>query len=355
MERESIPKMPAEPLWQPEEALAHWRGESLVGGAEILPEPDAGLINRTWRVGSPPRAILQWVNPIFDPLIHQDIAAISAHLKKAGVEVPHLVPTPLGDLCLPEECGTWRLLSYLPGCTLHRLESEEQAAEAGALVGRFHATLADFQYRFHAPQRRIHVTPARMEELRATLKEIVEHPLLEDARDCGEEILGLWGEWEGRQDGPERICHGDLKISNLRFDEEGRARALLDLDTLGPMDLGAELGDAWRSWCNPAGEDPGQEIVFRRDLFAASARAWRSHGPQLANSELLTLVPGIERICLELASRFCADALRNSYFREDRERFPQAGKHNLRRAQGQVALARSARAARGFCAEVLGI
>ena len=332
----------------PKEALAHWD----VPGS-LSEEPDAGLINRTWRVGTPPRAILQWVNPIFDPRIHHDIDAITRHLAAAGLTTPRLLPTRDGALYLGDRSGCWRLLSYLPGYTLHRLEDADHAAEAGALVGRFHAALAEFSYTPQAPRRNIHHTPARMGELRAALEECAGHPLAAASRAVGEETLARWATWRGELAQPERICHGDLKISNLRFDAAGRATALLDLDTLGPMALSSELGDAWRSWCNPAGEDRPECITFRLDLFAASARAWLRHGPPLGAGELQSLVPGIERIALELASRFCADAVRNSYFREDRERHPEPGAHNLLRARAQLALARSAREVRGECERII--
>ena len=336
------------PSKTPKEALGHWNVSGL-----LVPEPDSGLINRTWRVGTPPQAILQWVNPIFDAKIHHDIAAISRHLKAAHVTTPELLPTRDGDLFLNDRFGCWRLLSYLPGRTLHRLETTAQAEEAGALVGRFHAALADWNDGFQAPQRKIHHTPTRMAELRSALDEAANHPLAAESRDVGEEILARWGEWKGNIEQPERVCHGDLKISNLRFDDSGRATALLDLDTLGPMDLSCELGDAWRSWCNPAGEDEGERIAFHLDLFEASARAWLRHAPSLTEGELQSLVPGIERITLELASRFCADALHNSYFREDRKRYPEAGTHNLLRARGQLTLARSANEMRRECERIV--
>lgn len=332
----------------PEEALSHWDTPGPLGT-----EPDAGLINKTWRVGTPPRAILQWVNPMFDPKIHQDIDAITAHLTAAGFTTPKLLPTRGGDLCLVDHTGCWRLLSYLPGHTLHRLEDTEHAAEAGALVGRFHAALAGWDYTFRAPRRNIHHTPARMAELRTALEDAAGHPLAAASRAVGEEVLALWAQWQGELEQPERICHGDLKISNLRFDDAGQATALLDLDTLGPMALTCELGDAWRSWCNPVAEDEPERIALRLDLFEASARAWLHRAPPLKDGERQSLVPGIERIALELASRFCADAVRNSYFREDRKLYPQPGAHNLLRARGQLALARSAREMRGECERIV--
>ena len=64
--------------------------------------------------------------------------------------------------------------------------------------------------------------------------------------------------------------HGDPKINNLLFDAAtGRALCFIDLDTLGRMPLPLELGDAFRSWCNPAGED-NRQSAFALDLFAAA-------------------------------------------------------------------------------------
>ena len=42
-----------------------------------------------------------------------------------------------------------------------------------------------------------------------------------------------------------------------------------------------------------------------------------------------------------MSARFCADAVRQCYFKEDRTRFPQPGAHNLHRASGQFRLAKS--------------
>ncbi len=319
---------------RPGAALAAWGREG-----PVRRSPDDGLINRTWLVGDPPQAVLQWVNPIFDPLMHRDIAAVTERLAAAGVPAPRLLPTAAGGLWAEREDGCWRLMSHLPGRTVHRLGSRRHAAAAGGIVGRFHAALAGFRHDFEGRPRDIHDTPARIVELEAALDGAGGHPLADPCRRLGAAIVGDWTRWDG-----------DLKISNLRFDDAGEAVGILDLDTLGPMRLACEMGDAWRSWCNPAGEDDPDNARFDVGLFAASARAWLAHGPALEASERRALVPGIERICLELAARFCADAVANAYFREDRERFPgPPGSHNLLRARGQLALARSARAARAAC------
>ena len=334
---------------EPEAALTHW------GSTDPVGELTGGLINRTWTVGEPPWAVLQWVNPIFDPRIHLDVDAFTSRLEDAGLTTPRLVPNEAGDLWTNVARDCWRLMTYIPGTTLHRLETADQAAEAGGLVGRFHAALADWDYRLQARQRlHVHDTTAHMAELHAARSESPRHPLVAEVRELAGEILGRWAEWDGELEPHQRFSHGDLKISNLRFDAAGeQALCLIDLDTLGTMPIGCEMGDAWRSWCNLASEDDPEAATFGLDLFAASARAWLAAAPPLTAPERRSLVPSIERICLELAARFCADAVRNSYFREDREAHPEPGRHNLVRARGQLALAASAREARTECERIV--
>ncbi len=334
---------------EPMEALARW-GRS----EQVVPAPDAGLINHTWLVGSPPVAVLQWVNPIFRPSVHEDIEAVTARLEAFGLTTPRLIRTLEGALCWSAEDGCWRLLSFIPGRTFHRVDSPARAAAAGALVGRFHAATQGWDYDFRHRRPGAHDTLAHMRLLASALEGADGHPLAEPARAVGQEILDRWARWEGTLDLPDRVCHGDLKISNLRFDASGdRALCLLDLDTLSALPLAVEMGDAWRSWCNPAGEDDPEACHFDLEIFEASARAWLGAVGELSAVERDSLVPGVERICLELSARFCADAVRNVYFREDRARFPAPGAHNLHRARGQLALARSARVHAGAARAIL--
>ena len=334
---------------EPEAALARWDSSD-----SVLELEDGGLINRTWAVGDPPWAVLQWVNPIFDPRIHLDIEAVTARLEDVGLETSRLIPSSGGELWTTDRHGCWRLMTYIPGTTLHRLSNADQAAEAGRLVGRFHAALAGWDYQLQARQRHIHDTTFHMAELHAARSEAPGHPLAAEARELAAEILDRWARWDGEFEPHQRFSHGDLKISNVRFDAEaGGALCLIDLDTLGSMPIACEMGDAWRSWCNPAGEDNPEASIFDLELFTASARAWLTTAPPLTAGERRSLVPGIERICLELAARFCADAVRNTYFREDRETYPERGRHNLVRARGQLALAISARRARSECEAVV--
>lgn len=313
------------------------------------------MINQTWLVGPGPDAVLQWVNPIFAPTVHCDLAALAGRLAGRGVPAPVLLPTPDGRAWLVDPAGgSWRLTSYLPGTTQHRLRDADQARSAGALVGRFHAAVAGWPYQPLHVRPGSHDTDRHVAALLAAIEQADGHPLQGPATAVGLQVAEAWRAWQGQIDLPLRVCHGDLKVSNLRFSPDGAAATgLLDLDTLSLLPLAVELGDAWRSWCNRAGEDNPDAASFSLDLFEASARGWMHEAPVLSVLERDSLAPGIERICLELAARFCGDALRNSYFREDRQRWPLAGAHNLARAQGQLNLARSARDQVAACRAIL--
>ena len=320
-----------------ENALSHWDIAQ-----NYSTSSEQGLINQTWIIGTPPQGVLQWVNPIFDPNIHLDIEHITEHLEQKNIPTPRLKKTKSGDLFVRDpDKGSWRVWSYLPGKTHHSVSSAQLAYSAGKCVGRFHRAIADLNYEFKANLRDAHNTPLKMAALKEALDNSKAHPLYDKAAPLAEQILMAWKTWKGSLNEPLRICHGDLKISNLHFNESNEAYALLDLDTFAPLSLSVELGDAWRSWCNRAGEDDPNKVHFDLDIFEASLKGWCEHRPDLMPEEKENLDMGIERICLELSARFCADALNNSYFKEDRSRFPQIGQHNLHRALGQFNLALS--------------
>ncbi|HNC98496.1 MAG TPA: hypothetical protein PKW90_20360, partial [Myxococcota bacterium] len=107
------------------------------------------------------------------------------------------------------------------------------------------------------------------------------------------------------------------------------------------MSLEVELGDALRSWCNPVGED-STDTFFDRSLFEAALRGYGSLRP-LSAAQQDAIAGGVERICLELAARFCRDVWEDSYFGWNAERFPSRPAHNLYRARGQLSLGLSVR------------
>lgn len=299
-----------------------------------------GLINDTFSVGSPPVAVVQRLHTIFDPILHEDIEAITAHIANKGLVTPRLLRTDDGALwTLDGEERCWRALSWVPGVSVERLDSAQRARTAGDLVGRWHRATEDLQHTFAFTRSGAHDTDQHMTTLVRALDRHTGHRLRDEVGPLADQILTGWAAWDGRLEGPTRIAHGDLKISNLRFDDQGGGICLLDLDTMAALSMDIEMGDALRSWCNPAGEDV-EEASFDSALFEAAMGGWLAVNPQ-PEEERTAIVHGVERICLELASRFAADALNESYFGWNPEMCVSRGAHNLLRARGQASLARS--------------
>ena len=321
--------------------LHHW---PQLLGCTVRPL-EGGLINTTWQIGQPPRAVIQRLHPIFAPEVNEDIAAVTAHLRQRGMPTPMLLPTAQQTLSVvDEDQRCWRALSWVPGRSCDSLSSTAIAAEAGALVARWHLATADLRHEFIFRRPAGHNTSIHMDNLRQALSDCASHRLIDSVNALADSIFAAWKSWQGSLDQPVRLCHGDLKISNLRFTEQGQGLCLLDLDTLAMLPLDAELGDAWRSWCNPAGEDIAA-TQFDLALFEASATAYLKACPP-SREEIESLPGGIERICLELSARFAADALYENYFGWDQRVAPNHGEHSLLRARGQFALACSVRSQR---------
>ena len=328
-------------------ALAAYLGAEQAQRARIEPL-QGGLINLTFAVESGERAlILQRLNPIFSPAIHDNIIAVSEQLRQRGEQSPVLLQNadrqPFVDL---DDAGIWRLMTRLPGETFASLcgpEGPARARSAGALIARFHDALADLQHSFRGLRSGVHDTEAHLTKLGEALVwgRQRDHRLLPEVRALSASIRGAAALLPVLSREPSFVVHGDLKISNVLFDGS-RAHALIDLDTVARMPLWMELGDAWRSWCNPGGEDQST-AHFDLDLFAASARAYLGTLRTPLSAEVRrSLVHGVEWIALELAARFAADAIFENYFGWDRSRFAAAGEHNLLRARGQWALFQAA-------------
>ncbi|MCR9163190.1 MAG: phosphotransferase enzyme family protein [Nannocystaceae bacterium] len=318
----------------------------------------SGLINDTFAVSADgSQWILQRVHTVFSPQIHHNIAAVTEHLSAKGVPTPLLRPSAGGALWVERDGRAWRVMTRLRGVTFDAVRTSAQARAAAAALGRFHRGLEDLEHAFVGLRAGVHDTPAHLQRLRAALEGHAEHRLYDQVAPLAERLLAKAAALPDLAGLPTRVAHGDPKLNNVMFaGPQGplaeTAVGLIDLDTVGPMPLHLELGDAWRSWCNPKGEDETQAI-FDLDVFEASVRGYASDGPTLRSGEREALVFGVEIITLELAARFLADALAESYFGWNPQRFASAGEHNLARARGQFSLHEASLATRTQRARLL--
>jgi Ser/Thr protein kinase RdoA (MazF antagonist) len=322
-----------------------------------------GLINRSYMLtrGDGGRAVLQAVSPIFPPEMHGNIAAVTERLASAGLVTPRLLPTGDGrPYLIAPGGGLWRMLTYVNGVSFDVVGGAEQARAAGELVGRFHTALDGLDHEFVGMRVGVHDTPRHLARLDESVAVHGGHRLFAEVRPLTDAIRAGAAALAPLPALPARICHGDLKFNNILFagttpPADTRAVCLIDLDTVGPLSLAYELGDAWRSWCNRAGEDD-VHAVLDLQIMEASLRGYvRGVGRDLGADERRALLLGVEWVSLELAARFAADALFESYFGWDDKRFPGRGEHNLVRARGQWSLHEALRASRDRRARALGL
>lgn len=326
----------------------------IAADADVAPFGN-GLINETFLVTDPARGrfVLQRVNPLFPPAIQQNILAVTAALIRVGLPTPVLLATTDGADCLQLSAtgmtgssSVWRLMTYVGGHSFDVASTTGQARAAGALIARFHAALDGLPHTFVGLREGVHDTPKHLGALRRALSDNPQHRLHADVAALGAAILAAADGLPPLPALAPRVCHGDLKFNNVLFagaagPASETAVCLVDLDTVGPLALAYELGDAWRSWCNRRGEDD-PEAELDLDIFSASLDGYQTDvGHALIRDERRALLLGPEWVSLELGARFAADALMESYFGWDPTRFAGRGEHNLARARGQFSLHRA--------------
>lgn len=328
------------------EALSHWPD---LEDAPLRRTSD-GLINDTFFLGA--GHVLQRLHPVFRATVNDDIHALVPVLRGAGIPVPSLVPTSMDAVCVTLHSGVWRVLTRLPGRTIHRVETPRQAFAAGEILGRFHGALTGARHEFAFSRAGAHDTDQHMVTMFDALREHRDHRLYGAVEPLAREIARSWDAFGGVRRLPRRIGHGDPKVSNILFGESDTVTGVIDLDTMGWTTVAVEIGDALRSWCNLATED-APAPTFDLGVAAAALGGYLTAAPWLTDAEVASIPSATERICLELAARFAADALRESYFGWDPKVAATRGEHNLIRARGQFALGVEARRAQEAVAQIV--
>jgi Ser/Thr protein kinase RdoA (MazF antagonist) len=133
---------------------------------------------------------------------------------------------------------------------------------------------------------------------------------------------------------PKRVLHGDLRFNNFRFDSDGIAIALIDLDTLGRYPLPIEIGNMLRSWCSSR-QAARPSLNF--DTWQAAINGYRAAAHFITDEEWRVIPHGFEQVTLELAARYLTDAYLEKYFAHDPV-YPSLFEQNIDRARFCLAI-----------------
>jgi Ser/Thr protein kinase RdoA (MazF antagonist) len=158
---------------------------ALASGPLLIEPLGRGLINESFKVtAGTDRWVLQRINgQVFaDPEgIMANLSRLAAHLaRQEGLDLtwPALAQTAEGATWTRDEEGAvWRLMTFIPGQPLERIEGAAQAAEVGRLLGAFHRAVADLDpasLRVTLPG--FHVTPGYLEPFDRVAREAVTAP-----------------------------------------------------------------------------------------------------------------------------------------------------------------------------------
>ncbi len=318
-------------------ALSAWQ----LDDARLTPLA-GGLVNVTFRIDAEDgrRAVLQRLHPVFDPAVNLNLECVTEMLAAQGLVTPRLLRTPDARAWITLDGRHWRLLSFIDGTSTELVDSPARAQAAGALLGRFHRALAAFDGDLPCMRPPVHEPARHFAALGAAQARHPTHRLAADVAAIAVEIAALHASLPGIPIAPLRLVHGDPKISNLLFAADGTGCCLLDLDTLARAPLAYELGDAFRSWCNPGREDAAA-ARFEVALFAAALGGYASTARHFMTAEeRAAVVPATAAVTLELTARFATDALEERYFGWTPACWPARGEHNLARARNQLVVAR---------------
>ena len=280
-------------------------------------------------------------------------------------QLPKIIRTRDGkDFYVDGNGEVWRAISNIASAVSYeKVQSPDHAFEAGTVLGCFQNLISDIpseslKYVIES----FHITPTYLDAMDAALKTPEAQDLLahsREARNCLaliEERREFCSVFEkAKKDGILKLrpTHGDPKVANILIDETtGKGTCIVDLDTIQPGLVHADIGDAVRSSCNPAGEDAMDlhTVFFDTDLFSAFYRGYMRHAQKFfTQADHDYLFDAVRILPLELGLRFFADYLAGDVYFKTRYK-----EHNLKRALVQLRLMESIESRESQIRKIIG-
>ena len=311
-----------------------------------------GHVNHTYRVvcGGNREYILQCINRVAfqkPEKLMENIDAVTRYMaaQQGPLQALRLVDTVDGGTFYVDETGEyWRAYDFVRGGVC--LDAPRSAAdfyESAVAFGRFQMALSAFPAEsLHETIPHFHDTADRIRQLRES---VAQDPLGRVAEVGPEIAFVLSREQELTElcrllaagELPLRVTHNDTKLNNVLFDEKtGKAKCVLDLDTVMPGLAAYDFGDAVRFGASTAAEDEQDlsKVWIDLSMYEAFLRGYLDAcGDVLTAREIETLPLGAKIMTAEVGMRFLKDYIDGDvYFSIHRP------KQNLDRCRTQLKL-----------------
>jgi Ser/Thr protein kinase RdoA (MazF antagonist) len=308
-----------------------------------------GLIHATWQITTADNNyVLQRLNTsVFTnpQAVADNIRSISDHLAAKNIPQPFLQPIATkhnGDL-LPHEGQVYRLFYFINGGhSLDAVDTPQQAYEAARQFGRFTQQLYDMNVEeLHITLPFFHDLGHRCEVFRHTLLQgdpdrLLKATSLIETLKQHNDIEQQYHAFVANPDCLLRVTHHDTKISNVLLNEKGQGLAVIDLDTVMPGYFISDIGDMFRTYLSPAGEEERDldKLSIRADVYSGIVQGYLAEMGHLLTQAEYGYIYYAGRFMLYMqAIRFLTDYLLNDrYYGES---YPH---HNYYRAANQVRL-----------------
>ena len=238
----------------------------------------------------------------------------------------------------------WRVYKFIDNATAYQqIENDNDFYTCGLAFGEFQQMLAEYPAeKLHETIVNFHNTPSRFADFKKALAE----DKMGRAKDVQPEIDFVLAH-ECKADAitsklesgeiPYRVTHNDTKLNNILIDDTtGKAKCVIDLDTVMPGAAAYDFGDSIRFGASTGAEDETDlsKISVDVHLFEVFAKGYLSTANKfLTPAEKDSLVTGAYLMTLECGVRFLTDYLNGDvYFKIHREN------HNLDRCRTQFKL-----------------
>ncbi len=245
---------------------------------------------------------------------------------------------------LDEFGNYWRVYKFIENATAYQqIENDNDFYTCGLAFGEFQQMLAEYPAeKLHETIVNFHNTPSRYADFKKALaedkmgraKDVQPEVEFVLARECKAD--GITSKLESGEI-PYRVTHNDTKLNNILInDATGKAKCVIDLDTIMPGAAAYDFGDSIRFGASTGAEDETDlsKISVSTHLFEVFAKGYLSTANKfLTPAEKDTLVTGAYLMTLECGVRFLTDYLNGDvYFKIHREN------HNLDRCRTQFKL-----------------